>query len=140
MRHLLLSKEMKQEDVFGPVSTSVLAQKILSVIKEVPVFVAGEVSEEMKLSFFTSKWEEIAGCQLGARFVCSYESMAHLSFKQAFIKVQARDVSCSVQLDPRFPIIPVKTLVNQATQDFQKLQSQVIVQVDGGQLDSKEAQ
>lgn len=122
----------------GPVSTSVLAQEILSVIKEVPVFVAGGIGRgEAIISYLKMG---AAGCQLGTRFVCAYESIAHPSFKQAFIKAQARDAACSVQLDPRFPIIPVRALANQATQDFQKLQSQVIVQVDSGQLDPKEAQ
>ena len=59
-----------------------------------------------------------AGCQLGTRFVCATESIAHPSFKQAFIRAAARDAVPSVQLDPRFPVIPVRALANQATERF----------------------
>ena len=37
-------------------------------------------------------------------------------FKQAFIRAAARDAVPSVQLDERFPVIPVRGLVNEGTQ------------------------
>ena len=42
-------------------------------------------------------------------------SIAHPRFKQAFIRAAARDAVASVQLDPRFPVIPVRALANPAT-------------------------
>ncbi len=67
-----------------------------------------------------------AGVQLGTRFVCATESIAHPSFKQAFIRAAARDAVPSVQLDPRFPVIPVRALVNDGTRRFMRVQREVI--------------
>ncbi len=46
-----------------------------------------------------SRWAP-PGVQLGTRFVCAHESIAHPRFKQAFIRASARDAVPSVQLDP----------------------------------------
>ncbi len=63
----------------GAVSTSVLAQEILPVIREVPVFVAGGIGRgEAVLAYLEMG---AAGCQLGTRFVCARESIAHPNFK-----------------------------------------------------------
>ena len=64
----------------GPVSTAVLAQEILPHITEVPVFVAGGIGRgEAILSYLEMG---AAGVQLGTRFVCAHESIAHPRFKQ----------------------------------------------------------
>ena len=67
-----------------------------------------------------------AGCQLGTRFVCARESIAHPHFKQAFIRAAARDAMPSVQVDPRFPVIPVRALANEGTRRFVEIQREVI--------------
>jgi enoyl-[acyl-carrier protein] reductase II len=122
----------------GPVSTAVLAQEILPHITEVPVFVAGGIGRgEAILSYLEMG---AAGCQLGTRFVCAGESIAHPSFKRAFMRSRARDAVLSVQLDPRFPVIPVRAIANQATRKFQDAQRDLIDQVDRGVLDMKAAQ
>src|SRR6202011_1506128 len=108
----------------GPVSTSVLVQEILPHVTEVPVFVAGGIGRgEAMLSYLEMG---ASGVQLGTRFVCTYESIAHPHFKKAFIRAGARDAVPSVQLDPRFPVIPVRALANQATQRFLEFQRDVI--------------
>jgi enoyl-[acyl-carrier protein] reductase II len=81
-----------------------------------------------------------SGCQLGTRFVCAEESPAHENFKQAFIKAQARDAIISLQLDQRFPVIPVRALANKATKEFLSIQANVIKEYDSGAIDLKEAQ
>jgi enoyl-[acyl-carrier protein] reductase II len=122
----------------GPVSTSVLAQEILPQVKNLPVFVAGGIGRgEAIVSYLRMG---AAGCQLGTRFVCAHESPAHEKFKEAFIRAQARDAVVSVQLDPRFPVIPVRALANAATQKFMQVQAQVIQRFEQGQVDLKEAQ
>ncbi len=122
----------------GPVSTSVLAQEILPAVNEVPVFVAGGIGRgEAILSYLEMG---AAGCQLGTRFVCATESIAHPRFKRAFIRAGARHAVLSVQLDPRFPVIPVRALANQATKRFLEAQRRVIERVDQGRLDPKQAQ
>jgi enoyl-[acyl-carrier protein] reductase II len=122
----------------GPVSTAVLAQEVLPHIHEVPVFVAGGIGRGEAIATYLQMGA--AGCQLGTRFVCAKESKVHQNFKQAFIRASARDAIPSVQLDPRFPVIPVRALTNKASKQFMEVQAQVIAQYDGGELDQKQAQ
>lgn len=122
----------------GPVSTSVLAQEILPVVREVPVFVAGGIGRGEAIVSYLEMGA--AGCQLGTRFVCATECVAHPAFKQAFIRGQARDAVASVQLDPRFPVIPVRALANTGTKRFMQVQAEAIARVDRGEVDLKAAQ
>jgi enoyl-[acyl-carrier protein] reductase II len=122
----------------GPVSTAVLAQEILPHLRDVPVFVAGGIGRgEAILSYLEMG---AAGVQLGTRFVCAHESIAHPRFKQAFIRAGARDAVPSVQLDARFPVIPVRALLNDGTRRFTELQRQVIERFNRGEVSQKDAQ
>jgi len=122
----------------GPVSTSVLAQEILPLIDEVPVFVAGGIGRGQAIVSYLDMGA--AGVQIGTRFVCAHESIAHAAFKKAFIRAQARNAVLSVQLDSRFPVIPVRALANKATDAFMERQREVIEAVDKGEIDQAEAQ
>jgi len=122
----------------GPVTTSVLAQEILPAIHEVPVFVAGGIGRGEAIASYLEMGA--AGVQLGTRFVCATESIAHPNFKKAFIRAEARDATLSVQLDPRFPVIPVRAIANAGTRRFTDIQREVIAKVDAGLLDQKAAQ
>jgi enoyl-[acyl-carrier protein] reductase II len=122
----------------GPVSTAVLAQEVLPHLTEVPVFVAGGIGRgEAILSYLEMG---ASGVQLGTRFVCAYESIAHSHFKRAFIRASARDAVASVQLDARFPVIPVRALANPATERFRDVQRDVIDRFNRGELSQKDAQ
>jgi enoyl-[acyl-carrier protein] reductase II len=122
----------------GPVSTGVLAQEILPHLHEVPVFVAGGIGRgEAMLGYLEMG---AAGVQLGTRFVCADESIAHPRFKRAFIRAAARDAVASVQLDPRFPVIPVRAIANPATAQFLAVQRQAIDRVARGEVALKAAQ
>lgn len=123
----------------GPVSTSVLAQEILPVVgREVPVFVAGGIGRgEAMLSYLEMG---AAGVQLGTRFVCAHECIAHPKFKQAFIRASARDAVTSVQIDPQFPVIPVRAISNAGTARFMEVQREVIEKYHRGEVDQKSAQ
>ena len=122
----------------GPVSTSVLAQEILPEIRDVPVFVAGGIGRgEAMVSYLKMG---AAALQLGTRFVCAKESIAHENFKQLFIKSEARSATASVQVDPDFPVIPVRAIANKATDAFARTQHEVIAQYRSGELDKKAAQ
>lgn len=134
----LIIEGMEAGGHIGPVSTSVLAQEILPHVRDIPVFVAGGIGRgEAIISYLE---QGAAGCQLGTRFVCASESIAHPQFKKTFIKAQSRDAVISVQLDPRFPVIPVRAIANQAAKDFLTHQRELIAQVDSQILDIKEAQ
>ena len=122
----------------GPVSTSVLAQEILPAIRDVPVFVAGGIGRGQAMLGYLEMGA--SGVQLGTRFVCATESIAHANFKKAFLRASARDAMPSVQLDPRFPVIPVRALVNDGVKKFMEMQRQVIDRFDTGELDMKAAQ
>jgi enoyl-[acyl-carrier protein] reductase II len=122
----------------GPVSTAVLAQEVLPHVREVPVFVAGGIGRgEAILSYLEMG---ASGVQLGTRFVCAHESIAHANFKRAFIRASARDAVPSVQLDTRFPVIPVRALANPATERFAQTQRDVIERFSCGELSQKDAQ
>jgi len=122
----------------GPVSLNVLAQEILPEIREVPVFVAGGIGRgEAILSYLEMG---AAGAQLGTRFVCATESIAHPRFKQAYIRAAARDALPTVQLDPRFPVIPVRALQNQGTRRFLEHQAEVLRRYHAGEVNKEDAQ
>lgn len=122
----------------GPVSTNVLAQEILPVIRQVPVFVAGGIGRGEAILAFLEMGA--SGVQLGTRFVCSTESVAHQAFKKAFISGEARDAQTSVQVDPSLPVIPVRALQNKATTRFVKYQHELIEKVRDGELVARDAQ
>ncbi len=122
----------------GPVSTSVLAQEILPEIRDVPVFVAGGIGRGEAIVSYLEMGA--SGVQLGTRFVCATESIAHAKFKQAFIRAAARDAVPSIQLDPRFPVIPVRAIANDASQKFMLKQQETIMRFDSGELTKEAAQ
>jgi enoyl-[acyl-carrier protein] reductase II len=122
----------------GPVSLTVLAQEILPHIREVPVFVAGGLGRgEAILSFLEMG---ASGAQLGTRFAASEESIAHPRFKQAFVRANARDAVPSIQLDERFPVIPVRGLVNDGTKRFLAHQAETLRRFQSGELTKEAAQ
>ena len=134
----LIIEGMEAGGHIGPVSTSVLAQEILPEIRDVPVFVAGGIGRgEAILSYLEMG---ASGVQLGTRFVCATECVAHPNFKQAFIRAAARDALPSVQIDPRFPIIPVRAIVNEGGRRFMDKQREVIARFDAGELTKEQAQ
>ena len=117
----------------GPVSTSVLAQEILPVISEVPVFIAGGIGRGNAIAAYLEMGA--SGVQLGTRFAACSESIAHPAFKKAFIRASAREAVASVQLDPRLPVIPVRALKNAGTEAFTEKQRDVAARIDAGEMD-----
>ena len=135
----LVIEGMEAGGHIGPVSTSVLAQEILPYIcGEIPVFVAGGIGRGEAIAAFLEMGA--AGVQLGTRFVCASESIAHPNFKRAFIRASARDAVPSVQLDPRLPVIPVRALKNKETERFTAKQREIAEHLDGKKLEMAEAQ
>jgi enoyl-[acyl-carrier protein] reductase II len=122
----------------GPVSLNVLAQEILPHIRDVPVFVAGGLGRGEAILAYLEMGA--SGAQLGTRFAATTESIAHPRFKQAFIRAAARDAVPSVQLDERFPVIPVRGLVNEGTKRFLRHQAETRNRFLGGELDKEAAQ
>jgi enoyl-[acyl-carrier protein] reductase II len=123
----------------GPVTTSVLAQEILPVLAdEALVFVAGGIGRGEAIAGYLEMGA--AGVQLGTRFACATESIAHPDFKKAFLRANARDSVVSVQVDPRLPVIPVRALKNKGTEEFTAKQIEVARMLDAGTVDMAQAQ
>ncbi len=122
----------------GPVSLTVLAQEILPHIRDVPVFVAGGIGRgEAVLAYLEMG---ASGAQIGTRFAAATESIAHANFKRAFIRANARDALPSIQLDERFPVIPVRGLVNEGTKRFLRHQAETRDRFQAGELTKEAAQ
>jgi enoyl-[acyl-carrier protein] reductase II len=135
----LVIEGMEAGGHIGPVSTSVLAQEILPELAgDNLVFVAGGIARGEAIAGYL----EMGGCgaQLGTRFACASESIAHPHFKKAFFRASARDAVASVQVDPRLPVIPVRALKNKGTEEFTAKQIEVARLLDEGKLDMGEAQ
>jgi enoyl-[acyl-carrier protein] reductase II len=122
----------------GPVSLTVLAQEILPHIKEVPIFVAGGIGRGEAILAYLEMGA--SGAQLGTRFAAATESIAHPNFKRAFIRANARDALPSIQLDERFPVIPVRGLVNEGTKRFLAHQATTRDRFQSGELTKEAAQ
>jgi len=122
----------------GPVSLTVLAQEILPHLRDVPVFVAGGLGRGDAILAYLEMGA--SGAQLGTRFAAAKESIAHPNFKKAFIRANARDALPSVQLDDRFPVIPVRGLVNEGTKAFMRHQAETRDKFQSGELTKETAQ
>jgi enoyl-[acyl-carrier protein] reductase II len=135
----LVIEGMEAGGHIGPVATSVLAQEILpEMAGELPIFVAGGIGRGEMIATFLEMGA--AGVQLGTRFVCATESIAHPAFKKAFLRANARDAIASVQIDARLPVIPVRALKNAGTEAFTVKQREVAQMLDDGKVDMGQAQ
>ena len=134
----LVIEGMEAGGHIGPVATSVLAQEILPVIKDVPIFVAGGIARGETIVSYLEMGA--AGVQLGTKFVCAEESIAHENFKKLFIRSNARNATASVQIDKNFPVIPVRAIENKASKEFMVFQQEVINEFNDGELAKDEAQ
>jgi enoyl-[acyl-carrier protein] reductase II len=135
----LVIEGMEAGGHIGPVSTSVLAQEILPVVsKDIPVFVAGGIGRGEAIAAYLEMGA--VGVQLGSRFVCATECIAHPNFKKAFIRASARDAIPSVQIDPRLPVIPVRAVRNREMERFAAKQRDVADLLDKGAIEMAEAQ
>ena len=102
------------------------------------MFVAGGIGRGEAIAGYLEMGA--VGVQLGTRFACATESIAHPDFKKAFFRANARDAVASVQLDPRLPVIPVRALKNKGTEEFTAKQREVGLLLDQGSVDMGEAQ
>ncbi len=135
----LVIEGMEAGGHIGPIATSVLAQEFLpELAEEHLVLVAGGIGRGDMIAAYLEMGA--AGVQLGTRFACATESIAHPDFKKAFFRAKARDAEASVQLDPRLPVIPVRALKNKGTVEFTAKQREVALLLDQGSVDMGEAQ
>ena len=135
----LVIEGMEAGGHIGPVSTSVLAQEILpELAEEHLVFVAGGIGRGSAIAGYLEMGA--CGVQLGTRFACAKESIAHENFKKAFFRASAREAVASVQVDARLPVIPVRALKNKGTEAFTAKQREVAAILDREDIAMNEAQ
>lgn len=135
----LVIEGMEAGGHIGPVSTSVLAQEFLPELADDHlVFVAGGIGRGQAIAGYLEMGA--VGVQLGTRFACAKESIAHENFKKAFFRANARDAITSVQVDPRLPVIPVRALKNKGTEEFTAKQREIAGSLDREEIAMGEAQ
>jgi enoyl-[acyl-carrier protein] reductase II len=135
----LVIEGMEAGGHIGPVSTSVLAQEMLPELSaDHLVFVAGGIGKGQAIAGYLEMGA--AGVQLGTRFACASESIAHPDFKKAFFRASARDAIASVQVDARLPVIPVRALKNKGTEEFTAKQREIAGSLDREEIAMAEAQ
>jgi enoyl-[acyl-carrier protein] reductase II len=121
----------------GPISTAVLAEQIIPRVDEVPVFVAGGIGSGVMMVHYLMMGA--AGVQLGTKFAVAKESIAHDNFKRALLRAAAKDAVPTAQFDPRMPVIPVRALVNEGSQNFNTLQLGLVAQLERKAITAREA-
>ena len=121
----------------GPTSTIVLIQEVLFNIKEVPVFVAGGIGTGKMFAHVLLMGA--AGVQLGTKFVATHEANVHPKMKELFVKSASKDAIVSYSIDKRLNVIPVRAIKNKGTDEFIKLQFELVQKIEKGEVSPEEA-
>ena len=122
----------------GHVSTMVLIQQVLFKFDSVPIFVAGGIATGRMIAHLLLMGA--AGAQMGTIFAMSEESPAHDSFKERFRKARAREAFATPQYDSALPVVAVRALKNRGTEEFGKLQLELIMKLRQGEINRVQAQ
>jgi enoyl-[acyl-carrier protein] reductase II len=122
----------------GHVSTLVLIQEVLFRFEQVPVFVAGGVATGRMIAHLLLMGA--AGVQMGTIFAMSEECRAHPAFKERFRRARSREAMATPEYDSSLPIVSVRAIKNKGTEDFGKLQLDLLRKIKDGEISRIEAQ
>jgi enoyl-[acyl-carrier protein] reductase II len=122
----------------GHVSLMVLLQQVLFQFSDVPIFAAGGIATGRMMAHLMAMGA--AGCQLGTAFVMSEECTAHPNFKDAFAKAHARQAISTPQYDSKLPVVAVRAIKNQGTEEFGRLQLRLLKELEAGTITREKAQ
>ena len=122
----------------GHVSLMVLLQQVLFQFDQVPIFVAGGIATGRMIAHLLLMGA--AGCQLGTRFAMSQECTAHEHFKTALLQARARQAVATPQYDSRLPVVAVRAIKNKGTEEFGRLQMDLIKELNAGRITREKAQ
>ncbi|MFC1595530.1 NAD(P)H-dependent flavin oxidoreductase [Gemmatimonadota bacterium] len=122
----------------GHVSLMVLLQQVLFEFDQVPIFVGGGLATGRMMAHLMLMGA--AGCQFGTLFVMTDECTAHAEFKQAFTRARARQAVATPQYDSRLPIVAVRAIRNRGTDEFGKLQLDLLNRLEREELSRETAQ
>jgi len=122
----------------GHVSTIVLLQQVLLNFREFPIFVAGGIATGQMMTHLLLMGA--SGVQMGTIFAMSEESPAHSKFKERYKKARAREAFATPQYDSSLPVVAVRALKNKGTDEFGKLQLNLLKKIESGEITRTEAQ
>jgi len=122
----------------GHVSTIVLIQQVLFQFPNIPIFIAGGIATGRMIAHLLLMGA--AGAQLGTIFAMSEESPAHPRFKERYKKARAREAFATPQYDSSLPVVAVRALKNKGTDEFGKLQLELIQKLRRNEISRLEAQ
>ena len=122
----------------GHVSLMILLQQVLFKNPGVPTFVAGGIATGRMIAHLLLMGA--AGVQMGTRFVMSEECTAHPNLKARFAKARAREAMSTPEYDKRLPIVAVRALKNKSTEEFGRLQLELLQLMNANQIGHAEAQ
>lgn len=122
----------------GHVSLMILLQQVLFKNPGVPVFVAGGIATGRMMAHLLLMGA--AGVQMGTRFVMSEECNAHPNLKARFAKARAREAMSTPEYDKRLPIVAVRALKNKSSEEFGRLQLELLQLMNEGKIGHAEAQ
>lgn len=136
--HALILEGMEAGGHVGRVTLTILLQQVLFEVSDVPVFVAGGVATGRMCAHLLLMGA--SGVQFGTLFAVARESCAHPGFKQAIIRARARDAVATPAFDSRLSVVPVRALRNSSTDDFSRLQLELMERLDAGEITADESQ
>ena len=122
----------------GHVSTIVLIQQVLFHYPQLPVFVAGGIATGRMIAHLLLMGA--AGVQMGTIFAMAEESPAHPLFKERFRKARAREAFATPQYSSALPVVAVRALKNKGSEEFGKLQLELIQKLERGAIHRAQAQ
>jgi len=122
----------------GHVSTMVLIQEVLFRFRQVPVFVAGGVATGRMIAHLLLMGA--AGVQMGTIFAMSQECRAHPAFKERFRRARSREAMATPEYDSSLPVVSVRAIKNQGTDEFGRLQFDLLQKMRRGDIGRVEAQ
>ncbi|MEW6724630.1 MAG: enoyl-[acyl-carrier-protein] reductase FabK [Bacillota bacterium] len=100
----------------GETTTMALVPQVVDAV-EVPVIAAGGIADGR--GFVAALALGAQGVQLGTRFVCSTECIAHSSYKEMICQAKDRDTAVTGRPTGH----PVRALRNQLTREFERLEA-----------------
>ncbi len=122
----------------GHVSTIVLIQQVLFHYPQLPVFVAGGIATGRMIAHLLLMGA--AGAQMGTIFAMAEESPAHPAFKDRFRKARAREAFATPQYSSALPVVAVRALKNKGSEEFGRLQLELIRKLERGEIHRGQAQ
>jgi enoyl-[acyl-carrier protein] reductase II len=122
----------------GHVSTMVLIQEVLFRFEQVPVFVAGGVATGRMIAHLLLMGA--AGVQMGTIFAMSEECRAHPAFKERFRRARSREAMATPEYDSSLPVVAVRAIKNKGTEEFGRLQLELLRKIKSGEIGRVEAQ